>query len=79
MPKFYIDSGEFKTILTAENHKDAAVKAFKKLENNPVNFLNSLTQVSEKGFDSNCPKDMWYATNHILRLAGLKEFYKDIE
>ena len=78
MPKFYVDCGEFQTILTANNHKDAAIHAFKKLENNPVEFLNGVTQVSEKGFNSNCSQDMWFLTNNILQLAGLHEYYRDM-
>jgi hypothetical protein len=79
MPKFYVDCGEFKTILAAENHKDAAIKAFKKLENNPVNYLNDVTQISEKGFSSDCPRDMWFLTKYILQSAGLDQSYKDMK
>lgn len=71
MPKYYVDAG-FQKIIEADSPEDAAIKAFQELKH-PT--LNSVTVVSETGFDS-INEDWFFNTIDILEKSGQLENYK---
>lgn len=73
MPKYYVMSGDLKTITTASNPKDAALNAFKKIEEIK---LGKLTAVNEKGFDNIDDEDMFFYTVMLLEESGQIENFK---
>ena len=76
MPKYYVDAGEFRKIIDCEDPKIAALKAFKTLEKNPVSSLNSITIVSEEGFDTNNENDWGFSTMELLEQSDQLGPYK---
>lgn len=77
MPKYYVNAGEFKYIISRPTPKDAAIDAFRELENNPVSQLNYITVVSEHGFNDEevQPDDYWFLTLEILEQSDQVENY----
>jgi hypothetical protein len=76
MPKYYIDAGEFRTVIDSPDHNIAAVKAFELLENQPVRSLRSITIVSEKGFNSANENDWYFSTLELLEQSNQIRNYK---
>lgn len=76
MPKFYVDAGEFRKIIDSNDPKNAAVEAFKTLEENPTSTLSSVTVVSEEGFDSNNENDWCFSTMDLLEQSDQLAQYK---
>jgi hypothetical protein len=71
MPKYYVDAG-FQKVITADSPELAAIHAFQKLNKKT---LNSITIVSETGFDTN-NEDWFFNTIDILEKSGQLENYK---
>jgi hypothetical protein len=76
MPKYYVDAGEFKKIIDRQNPKIAAIEAFRTLEENPVSALDSVTIVSEEGFDTNNENDWCFFTMELLEQSDQLGPYK---
>lgn len=76
MPKYYVDAGEFRKIITHEDPKNAAIEAFRTLEENPVSSLSSITVVSEEGFDANSENDWCFSTMELLEQSDQLGQYK---
>jgi hypothetical protein len=76
MPKYYVDAGEFRKIIEEKTPTNAAIEAFRALENNPVRTLSSITVVSELGFDANSEDDWCMSTMEILEQSDQLGRYK---
>jgi hypothetical protein len=66
MPKYYVYSGDFKKMIDRPTPKNAAIDAFRSLEENPVDSLCFATVVSEVGFFKDHDNDIWFPTLEIL-------------
>lgn len=77
MPKFYVRSGEFQTVLDRQDSDVAALDGIKSLELNPVRRLSGITIVSEHGFSKVANEDdLVYNTVDLLEDAGLLGTFK---
>jgi len=77
MPKFYIRSGDFQTVLDRENSDTAAFDGIKSLEYKPVKRLSGITIVSEVGFSEVANDgDFVYNTVDLLEDTGLLGIFK---
>lgn len=74
MPKFYVSSAKFNKIVESNTHKNAAIKAFKSLQQFPS--LAIITTVSEQGFEDNHEEDVYFNTLDILDLTDQIADYK---
>ena len=77
MPKYYVDSGDLRQIIDRTSPKIAAIDSFKTLAINPVQTLNSITIVSEEGFDCDSDNDWFFSTMEILEQSDQIGNYKD--
>lgn len=66
MAKWYVRSGELRTIIIAGTPMDAVVNAIRKAA--PGTKLAKATIVGEKGFDDNHDDDLLILTEHVLAL-----------
>lgn len=76
MPKYYVDAGEFRKVISCTDPKNAAIEAFRTLEDNPVSSLSSVTVVSEEGFDTNNENDWCFSTMELLEQSDQLGQYK---
>lgn len=81
MPKFYIKSGDFQTILDRPDSDTAALDSIKDgikfLELNPVKKLSAITIVSEHGFSTVINEDDYvYNTIGLLEDTDLLGIFK---
>ena len=76
MPKYYVNAGQFKKIIDHQNPQIAAIEAFRTLEDDPVPAINSITIVSEEGFDSNNENDWCFLTMELLEQSDQINSYK---
>ncbi|MFY4731151.1 hypothetical protein [Nitrospira sp. BLG_2] len=76
MPKYYVDAGDFRKVIDGADPKNAAVEAFRTLENNPVPTLSSITVVSETGYDTNNDNDWCFSTMDLLEQSDQLGNYK---
>lgn len=79
MAKYYVSSGDFKQIIDGKTHKQAAIDAFKKLTNQPVDNLGAIVMVSETGFNSDSDEDFYFSTLEILEQSDQFGNYKSKE
>ncbi len=76
MPKFYVISGDFRCALNGTDPKSAALDAFARLEDSPVEELAEVTLVSEHGFESEAEDDFYICTMNLLEEADqLQNFH----
>ena len=76
MPKYYVNAGELRKIMDRPDPETAAVDAFRTLETDPVDSLNSITVVSEEGFDSTSGDDLGFITMELLEQSDQLGLYK---
>jgi hypothetical protein len=56
--------------------RDAAIAAFKTLEINPVDQLGLITMVSEHGYESEDPENLFFDTVSLLEASDQLGYYK---
>lgn len=66
MAKWYVRSGELRTIIIAETPMDAGVNAIRKAA--PGTKLAKATIIGERGFDNNHDDDLLILTEYVLAL-----------
>jgi hypothetical protein len=75
MPKYYIQSGKFKTVIDRNDAETAVLDAFRLLESQPVESLGCLARASEHGFigtsDPCMDDDFIFETVDLLEKTGL--------
>jgi hypothetical protein len=76
MPKYYVSSGDLQKIISAENHKKAAIAVFEQLDALSVDSLGIITLVSERGFDAFDDDDVYFPTMDLLEAADQLGNYK---
>jgi hypothetical protein len=79
MPKYYVDAGDLRKVIDRPDPKTAAIDSFRTLEDNPVSSLNSVTIVSEEGFDADNENDWCFTTVEILEQSDQIGYYKSEE
>jgi hypothetical protein len=67
--KFYVSTGKLKYMCLADNHKDAAIKAFQTLKENSVDTLGKITLVSEQGFVDE--ESLWHDDDMLFVTSDL--------
>jgi hypothetical protein len=83
MPKFYVSTGDCRTIVNAENLAIGSQRGFERIiiENN-FPAIGLLTVVSERGFDGELdnPEDTYFiATEILIKAAGWDDCYEMCE
>lgn len=68
MPKYYVCSGDIRSIIDRPNHKRAAEDCLKSITDPNVN-ISVITMVNEQGFDSD-ENSMFFSTVEILKDCG---------
>ncbi len=80
MAKYYVDAGDLKVVIDRPTHNEAAIDAFRRLEDQPVQSLRSITIVSEQGFasetDEENENDWCFATLELLEQSDQIQNYK---
>jgi len=80
MSKFYVMSGDLKTVIDRATPGEAIRSAFQKLTSmDPKPELSMFSIVSESGFDSVEPSDLAFLTETILEEVGLKSDFLWVE
>lgn len=72
MPKYYIHSGDLKTVIDRPTQKQAVVDAFLR-DAADAERLGIITLVSETGFEGDKDDDVFYPTERLLGEVGLLE------
>lgn len=75
MAKYYVASGDLRTIIDAPNMMEALVGAFQK-QAKGCTGLGEMTLISETGFDVDHEGAAFYPTAYILILAGIENQFQ---
>ncbi len=79
MAKYYVSSGDLRLAVSADTSRDAAIDAFARLSENPIQSLGKLTMVSEHGFDSEADDDCYFCTIDLLEETGQMDNFTSSE
>lgn len=78
MAKYYVSSGDLRTVIDRPTPMEALVDAFRSQALN-CDHLGSLTMISETGFDEYKDETAVYPTEKLLELAQLEHEFQPHE
>ena len=75
MAKYYVRSGDLRTVIDGPTSMAALIEAFRSRAGTCAR-LSSLTTISETGFDEGHPETKFYPTARLLFLAGIEDEFQ---